>query len=361
MNTGSPTLRLLTVASNPMDVSSEQLNCRRVSATIGVIALILGASIAIPIAMLRAADEPWNPPSTAHIGGNDFSTYCVHVGKDAAFVIAYHGDFGSSTSSDANPETRTWTDSGTITAKKPDITLSFPPHPYRAGQAQHHDRARRRPRSRQARSRPAKVRTKRIRPHERSCLSSARRRDRTPARHRHTGRHRPGIRKEARRAHRGHPAAIHAECEGTDYRIAAEDRRKLAARHEQKLEWGEPVNGLRMALAWPPTLGEPAAGEVPDLYLAVQNVSEAPVRLCTTAEATMRRGLLFSTNGVAQMRTVSEATERIRRHARAARGRLPATVRGVSKGHGKGLTRSHARLRCTSGAAGDIAGGHGNL
>ena len=81
---------------------------------------------------------------------------------------------------------------------------------------------------------------------------------------------------------------------------------KLQPASEQKLEWGEPVNGLRMALAWPPTLGEPAAGEVPDLYLAVQNVSEAPVRLCTTAEATMRRGLLFSTNGVAQARTISE-------------------------------------------------------
>ena len=187
MNTGYPTLRLLTVASNPMDVSSEQLNCRRVSATIGVIALILGASIAIPIAMLRAADEPWNPPTPTPLVTDQEST------KKLASLIAA-----------IPPQSRP-------NAKEPPIE-----------------------------SQPK------------------------------TG-------------------------------------AKLQPASEQKLEWGEPVNGLRMALAWPPTLGEPAAGEVPDLYLAVQNVSEAPVRLCTTAEATMQRRLLFSTKGVAQMRTVSEA------------------------------------------------------
>jgi hypothetical protein len=80
---------------------------------------------------------------------------------------------------------------------------------------------------------------------------------------------------------------------------------KLQPGTEQKLEWGEPVNGLRMALAWPPTLGEPAAGDVADFFLAVQNVSDAPVRLCTTAEAPNKRRLTFSTNGVPQGRTVS--------------------------------------------------------
>ena len=84
-----------------------------------------------------------------------------------------------------------------------------------------------------------------------------------------------------------------------------EDAAKLQPGTEEKLEWGEPVNGLRMALAWPPTLAEPAAGEVPDLFLAVQNVSEAPVRLCTTSEAPNRRRLTFATNGVLQGRTVS--------------------------------------------------------
>ena len=48
---------------------------------------------------------------------------------------------------------------------------------------------------------------------------------------------------------------------------------------EQKLKWGEPVKGLRMALAWPPTLGEPGLGDVPEFYLVVQNVSKKAVRL----------------------------------------------------------------------------------
>jgi hypothetical protein len=102
------------------------------------------------------------------------------------------------------------------------------------------------------------------------------------------------------------PSATHVGAKEPFIESQRKTGAKLQPASEQKLEWGEPVNGLRMALAWPPTLGEPAAGEVPDLYLAVQNVSEAPVRLCTTAEATMRRGLLFSTNGVAQARTISE-------------------------------------------------------
>jgi hypothetical protein len=80
---------------------------------------------------------------------------------------------------------------------------------------------------------------------------------------------------------------------------------KLQPGTEQKLQWGEPAGGLRMALAWPPTLGEPAAGEVPDFFLAVQNVSEAPVRLCTTAEAPHERRLTFATSGVIQGRIVS--------------------------------------------------------
>ena len=59
MNTGDATVPLLRVASNPRGASSENLNRRRVSATIGAIVLTLGASIAIPAAILRAAeDEP---------------------------------------------------------------------------------------------------------------------------------------------------------------------------------------------------------------------------------------------------------------------------------------------------------------
>jgi beta-lactamase regulating signal transducer with metallopeptidase domain len=66
---------------------------------------------------------------------------------------------------------------------------------------------------------------------------------------------------------------------------------KLQPGTEEKLQWGEPVNGLRMALAWPPALGEPAAGEVADFYVAIQNASRAPVRLCITADSPDERWL----------------------------------------------------------------------
>jgi beta-lactamase regulating signal transducer with metallopeptidase domain len=60
---------------------------------------------------------------------------------------------------------------------------------------------------------------------------------------------------------------------------------------EQKLKWGEPVNGLRMALAWPPSLGEPGLGDVPEFYLVVQNVSDKGVRLTANDAAPNPRGL----------------------------------------------------------------------
>ncbi len=106
-------------------ILSDRLNRRKVSTAIGTIGLLLGAGIAIPIAMLHAAADDWKPPSGAHVGSNEFSAYCVHDGKNASFVIAYQGFSGSSSAHDSDSKTRTWTDSGTITAKKPSITLSF--------------------------------------------------------------------------------------------------------------------------------------------------------------------------------------------------------------------------------------------
>ena len=106
-------------------VLGKDLNRRGVSVALAGLALAIAVGIAVPIAMLRAADEEWKPPQNAHISSNDFSAYCVHDGKDTSFVIAYHGDFGSATESVSNPKTRTWTDSGTLTAKKPGIALSF--------------------------------------------------------------------------------------------------------------------------------------------------------------------------------------------------------------------------------------------
>ncbi len=47
---------------------------------------------------------------------------------------------------------------------------------------------------------------------------------------------------------------------------------------EEHLAWGQPVNGLRAAIAIRPAAGEPKQGEERELYLAVQNVSDAPIR-----------------------------------------------------------------------------------
>lgn len=66
---------------------------------------------------------------------------------------------------------------------------------------------------------------------------------------------------------------------------------------EQKLKWGEPANGLRMALAWPPTLGEPGMGEATEFYLVVQNVSQADVRLTASDAAPNPRRLMLRENG----------------------------------------------------------------
>jgi beta-lactamase regulating signal transducer with metallopeptidase domain len=54
---------------------------------------------------------------------------------------------------------------------------------------------------------------------------------------------------------------------------------KLSPSTEKRLKWGEPVNGLRAALVIRHSTDEPKAGEKPDLYLVVQNVSDAPIRL----------------------------------------------------------------------------------
>jgi beta-lactamase regulating signal transducer with metallopeptidase domain len=67
---------------------------------------------------------------------------------------------------------------------------------------------------------------------------------------------------------------------------------------EQKLKWGEPANGLRMALAWPPSFGEPGMGDAPVFYLVVQNVSQAEVRLTANDDAAANpRTLMMRENG----------------------------------------------------------------
>jgi beta-lactamase regulating signal transducer with metallopeptidase domain len=54
---------------------------------------------------------------------------------------------------------------------------------------------------------------------------------------------------------------------------------KLPPGAEQNLKWGEPVNGLRAALMIRHATEKPKAGDLPDLYLALQNVANAPIRL----------------------------------------------------------------------------------
>ncbi len=72
---------------------------------------------------------------------------------------------------------------------------------------------------------------------------------------------------------------------------------KLQPGTEEKLKWGEPVNGLRAALSRLPSLGEPKAGEVMDFDLVVQNVSNAPIRLSATSAAPNPRRLKVRDNG----------------------------------------------------------------
>ncbi len=75
------------------------------------------------------------------------------------------------------------------------------------------------------------------------------------------------------------------------------DGAKLNPGMEENLQWGEPVNGLRAALAIRPAPGGPKADEMPELYLAVQNVSNTPIRLCETIKAPRLRYLRLIRDG----------------------------------------------------------------
>lgn len=54
---------------------------------------------------------------------------------------------------------------------------------------------------------------------------------------------------------------------------------KFDAAMEQNLKWGEAVNGLRAAVVFRIAPEQPKAGDKPDLYLALQNVSKEAIRL----------------------------------------------------------------------------------
>jgi hypothetical protein len=69
---------------------------------------------------------------------------------------------------------------------------------------------------------------------------------------------------------------------------------------EQNLKWGEPVNGLRAAVALRPA-SSAKAGEAPELYVAVQNVSEAPIHVNDTLAQEQPRMLYLKSDGRIQM------------------------------------------------------------
>ena len=69
----------------------------------------------------------------------------------------------------------------------------------------------------------------------------------------------------------------------------------------EKLRWGEPVNGLRSALVIRPASAEPKADQMPDLYLVVQNVSDAPIRLKDATTAPKHHMLYLKLDGKIQM------------------------------------------------------------
>jgi hypothetical protein len=78
---------------------------------------------------------------------------------------------------------------------------------------------------------------------------------------------------------------------------------KLKPGTEEKLKWGEPMNGLRAALVIRTSHDEPNAGDNPDLYLLVQNVSDAPIHLNDTTAAPNLRYLTIQRDDVPQSRT----------------------------------------------------------
>jgi len=79
------------------------------------------------------------------------------------------------------------------------------------------------------------------------------------------------------------------------------DGAKLPPDTEGRLKWGESVNGLRAALVIRHATGEPTAGDIPDLYLVVQNVSNASLRLTDSTAAPQTRVLYVKRYGKTMM------------------------------------------------------------
>lgn len=83
---------------------------------------------------------------------------------------------------------------------------------------------------------------------------------------------------------------------------------KLPAGFEERLQWGQPVNGLRAAIVRPPLLGLAQAGQSKDFHLVLQNVAEKSIHLVANSEAPNPRKLTVRSraHGWTMFRTVSE-------------------------------------------------------
>ena len=269
-------------------VLGKNLNRRGVSLTLAAIALLVAVVIAVPIAMLRATEEQWNPPRGAHIGTKDFSALCVHDGKDAAFVIAYHGDFGSATESSSNAKTHTWTDSGTLTAKKLGIALGFlRTHTtseklvISIAPAEGRDLSKPAPAPREFGQKEYDLAKGRV--FLLTDNGSVRQLDVTT----------PVVTdQESAKKLAALIAAVPPQ-DREDVALTPNHTGKLAPETIAKLKWGEPVNGLSMALAYPPALGDALIGKKPHFELVVQNVSEKEIHFLASDEAPNPRRMLI--------------------------------------------------------------------
>lgn len=105
-------------------ILSDKLN-RRLTRALTAAAILLSAAIAVPIAMLRAADEEWNPPSAVQVIVDGFTTYCVHQNNDSAFILAYKGALNFRSLGSSNPTSKSWTNAGKLTDEGAGIEFSF--------------------------------------------------------------------------------------------------------------------------------------------------------------------------------------------------------------------------------------------
>ena len=293
-------------------VLGKDLNRRDVSVALAGLGLAIAVGIAVPIAMLRAADEKWNPHQAAHIGTNDFSAYCVHGEKDASFVIAYHGDFGSATESVTNPKTRTWTDSGTITAKKPGIALSFHRTHTAPGKlsittapAEGRDLNKPTPAPRDFGQKEYDLAKGRV-----FLLGDS-------GAVRQINIATPAVTDQASAKKLAALIAAIPPQERQDVALTTNLTGKLAPETVAKLKWGEPVNGLRMALAWPPSFDEELLGSESFFQLVVQNVSNKEIHFHAGDNAPNPRELTSLANDRAVLVFADEETAKADWHLQA--------------------------------------------